>query len=757
MFLFFVVGRLRLLVPQVLLAGCIMSIAPVCVVYAAEEPSKQKANVEKGTLDDVRQIVDLARDIRDLIKSVPAGDLNKAAGRDKSAPGHQKLALNAAEIREFIGLARDVRDLVKDFPKSTKSVSVPDLSGLLTYVGPIYDAVKATPDAGGDKIGLADVAAAVALAREIRDLTKSAPAAKLGDKIVGIDDLAAAVAIASEVRNLFKSLPIDETRGIRLFSASELGPVDRRGVFIEVEKAAGEANALGAVDVDIKASTPRAIFEELREREASFLLDKDAKKLNSAREDLEKALDHRMMADPMLPSTKAIKRFPTLDLDDRHVLSEEVVNSPSARFDRVNFDQYKNISDSALINLLNQDLKLVYGKDDRKDLFTVENTRTRRQSLGIPTTDLDHQLENARSVCCIVNQKNKVTPIPNTSKSLIEPSKYNVCGSENFAGQPVISQCTGFIVSKDIIATAGHCIKDDASAKNSVFIFDFRMPSEGSLPSDELIIDNGRIFRGVELLGRQEVSGGLDWALVRVDREITGRKVLELRTNASISNNSGVYTIGHPCGLPAKIADNAQVLYNSSPEFFVADLDTYGGNSGSPVFSAITHQVEGILVRGGQDFQLALDRDTQCYKSVYVPSSRFDLRLISSLNDAAGIPNEGRNLIIVAAVKGILHIRLFDGGGTMAADNDEKTLAEQIEDRGKRLDTIRRFDELRKKLKGIWPPQVITEDDKFQVIRDLTSIIGYPRGEDVTRINAIVEKLKEVTKSSTTAVESLRH
>ena len=182
------------------------------VAMAGEDQPKPKAGVEKGTLDDVRQIVDLARDIRDLIKSVPAGDLNKAAGRDKSAAGGEKSAFSVDEIREFIGLARDVRDLVKDIPKSTKSVSVPDLSGLLTYVGPIYDAVKATPDAGGDKIGLADVAAAVALAREIRDLTKSAPAAKSGDKIVGIDDLAAAVAIASEVHNLFESLPIDVTK-----------------------------------------------------------------------------------------------------------------------------------------------------------------------------------------------------------------------------------------------------------------------------------------------------------------------------------------------------------------------------------------------------------------------------------------------------------------------------------------------------------------------------------------------------------------
>jgi hypothetical protein len=40
----------------------------------------------------------------------------------------------------------------------------------------------------------------------------------------------------------------------------------------------------------------------------------------------------------------------------------------------------------------------------------------------------------------------------------------------------------------------------------------------------------------------------------------------------------------------------------SKPGFFVANLDTYGGNSGSAVFNAATGLVEGILVRGEQDY-----------------------------------------------------------------------------------------------------------------------------------------------------------
>src|SRR5262249_51918318 len=53
-----------------------------------------------------------------------------------------------------------------------------------------------------------------------------------------------------------------------------------------------------------------------------------------------------------------------------------------------------------------------------------------------------------------------------------------------------------------------------------------------------------------------------------------------------------------------KFAAGAAVRNNAPDAFFVANLDTYGGNSGSPVFNSDTHVVEGILVRGENDFVL---------------------------------------------------------------------------------------------------------------------------------------------------------
>ena len=61
--------------------------------------------------------------------------------------------------------------------------------------------------------------------------------------------------------------------------------------------------------------------------------------------------------------------------------------------------------------------------------------------------------------------------------------------------------------------------------------------------------------------------------------------------------------IGYPSGLPTKIADQAQVRTNKHRNFFVANLDTFGGNSGSPVINKSSGLVEGILVRGESDYK----------------------------------------------------------------------------------------------------------------------------------------------------------
>jgi Trypsin-like peptidase domain len=147
-------------------------------------------------------------------------------------------------------------------------------------------------------------------------------------------------------------------------------------------------------------------------------------------------------------------------------------------------------------------------------------------------------------------------------------------------------------------ATAAHCV--DAGNLASVrFVFGYEMRDAATALTR---ISTGEIYRGIRIIGREIGSNGTDWAVVQLDRPVVNHPFVRVRRTGQVPDSAGVHVIGHPSGLPKKHAGNAAVRDNASARFFVANLDTYGGNSGSPVFNSTTHEVEGVLVRGETDY-----------------------------------------------------------------------------------------------------------------------------------------------------------
>ena len=112
------------------------------------------------------------------------------------------------------------------------------------------------------------------------------------------------------------------------------------------------------------------------------------------------------------------------------------------------------------------------------------------------------------------------------------------------------------------------------------------------------------IYRGVKIIHRvyDPKGSGADWALVQLDRKVTGHPVAAL-SKKPVWLNQPVYILGHPCGLPLKYSAGAQVR-DVHESFFSADLNVYCGNSGSPVFASNTHEVIGLVAQGdNQDFR----------------------------------------------------------------------------------------------------------------------------------------------------------
>lgn len=171
-----------------------------------------------------------------------------------------------------------------------------------------------------------------------------------------------------------------------------------------------------------------------------------------------------------------------------------------------------------------------------------------------------------------------------------------LCSDEPFRDQPNPAWCSGFLVAEDIVATAGHCV-DPGGCANTAFVFGFVMLDANTAV---LTIDASQIYHCSEVIAQQ--IGAADWALVRLDRKVIGHSPLTVRTAGVVDNGEELLVIGHPVGLPRKYAGGATVRGNTAPEYFEANVDTYGGNSGSAVFNANTLEVEGVLVRGNEDF-----------------------------------------------------------------------------------------------------------------------------------------------------------
>jgi WD40 repeat protein len=106
-------------------------------------------------------------------------------------------------------------------------------------------------------------------------------------------------------------------------------------------------------------------------------------------------------------------------------------------------------------------------------------------------------------------------------------------------------------------------------------------------------------------------------------------------------------------------------------------------------------------------------RATLTYQSLW--SLWSDLRLMSSVNSINDLPSTGRNLVIVASVRDVLHFLTFDPHGKRAVDADENNLPEKA----------RQIAELKTRLHDLWDVATLSASDKEQVIAAVASIVGH--------------------------------
>jgi hypothetical protein len=190
-------------------------------------------------------------------------------------------------------------------------------------------------------------------------------------------------------------------------------------------------------------------------------------------------------------------------------------------------------------------------------------------------------------------------------------SDYGYCDDEPFNEQVATAMCSGFLVGEELLLTAAHCVHTVDECRLHRWIFGHKIKEDGSYSN---YVTSSNVYKCVEIVERgHSISSRIDYVLLKLDRKVPGGNFLQVRSDGKLSASAELKIIGHPFGLPLKVAGNAYVRENAHPNSFVANLDAYGGNSGSPVIDISTGVVEGILVQGEDDY--IYDQFRKCKRS----------------------------------------------------------------------------------------------------------------------------------------------
>jgi V8-like Glu-specific endopeptidase len=170
-----------------------------------------------------------------------------------------------------------------------------------------------------------------------------------------------------------------------------------------------------------------------------------------------------------------------------------------------------------------------------------------------------------------------------------------------FANQPVSKwrYGTAFLIAKNLLVTAHHVlsaieINDKPDIKEARFVRNY-------IKKRPIQDENCYSFQDVhEPTAVIQEMVEQDWAAIAL-KPCGGLLPSPVEISDTVPKvNDPIYCLGHPTGLPMKVTYGKIKMINGLVA--QARIDTYSGNSGSPVFCANTHKLIGMLTAGANDY-----------------------------------------------------------------------------------------------------------------------------------------------------------
>ena len=200
--------------------------------------------------------------------------------------------------------------------------------------------------------------------------------------------------------------------------------------------------------------------------------------------------------------------------------------------------------------------KVIYGSDDRLDFYEESSTVLRELSRSTAAMIYPKNLRGVGDKTVITAQSHGVG--------------YGLCKEEPFFEQPIAADCSAFLVGPKTLVTAGHCVRDQSGCESVRFVFDYKLENAGQ---SQFEVSNSQVYKCKKLIKSVFNAWGgdkTDYAVIELEREVTDRSPLKFRTSGKISDHEDLVVMGHPSGLPLKIAGGAYVRSNTHDIYFDA-------------------------------------------------------------------------------------------------------------------------------------------------------------------------------------------
>ncbi len=225
----------------------------------------------------------------------------------------------------------------------------------------------------------------------------------------------------------------------------------------------------------------------------------------------------------------------------------------------------------------------VRGSDDRVERYQIESEPLRRAARATAATFFEGEDLYKDRVGKVFRGGSLVSATLET--------KEHLCKGQRFGDQPSLRHCSATLIGDDLMLTAGHCVDGTGGVCNFSVVFDYAYDAP---PTDPLRvvaeIPYRNVYRCVEILGSEYERVGtkttVDWALIRLDREVTGRTPVEVSWHDGAGPDEPVYLLGHPTGLPTKMSHGTVDPCAAVPGFYAHDADSFQVNSGGGLYDA---------------------------------------------------------------------------------------------------------------------------------------------------------------------------